>query len=608
MRNPEARQELIRVAVLFAGMLMMFLVIVVWLWDLQVVRQSAFVSELNRQSVRRVRIPAWRGRIFDRAGVCLADNRPSYSIALYLEEMRQPGRLKRTIDRVEEVVRELSAQLDVPPQVNRAQIEKHVREQRLLPLLAFKDVGDAVVAKWAEKLGDIPGVDLVIDPMRTYPLGAVAGHTIGYVGRGGQTDTDEDAIRFDYQFAEKELEGKSGLEKVYDQALQGTPGWELLRIDAFQFKHKVEEGAKPQPGRDLLLTLDSRLQRLAEEVLGREPGALIITEPATGEVLAMASEPRYDLNDFVPRITAQRWAELIRDERKPLVNRPVQQYYAPGSTFKMIVALAALTNNRSTPEVVHHCPGYIEVGGTRMHCAVHSGHGDLQLRGAIERSCNVYFFDLGRDTGWDYIHHMAESMGFGHRTGIELGPNVEKPGILPNDAWKRQQVGFRWTEGDTCNGSIGQGYLSVTPIQMAIAIGSIANGGRLMRPRLVAGIRDPETDLVERTRPEVLNELAWPPSALKLIQYGMRDVIHADHGTGRSARVPNVEYAAKTGTAQFGPRGNNQYHAWMVAYAPFVNPRYVVTLVLDSSDAAGVSAAPRMKRVIEGLFPSGGAS
>lgn len=608
MRNPEARPELIRVTVLFAGMLMMFLVIVAWLWDLQVVNNSAFMSELNRQSVRRVRIPAWRGRIFDRAGVCLADNRPSYSIALYLEEMRQSGRLKRTIDRVEAVVQELAAQLDVPPQVNRAQIEKHVREQRLLPLLAFKDVGDAVVAKWAEKLGDIPGVDLVIDPMRTYPLGAVAGHTIGYVGRGGQADTDEDAIRFDYQFAEKEMEGKSGLEKVYDQALQGTPGWELLRIDAFQFKHKVEEGAKPQPGRDLLLTLDSRLQKLAEDVLGREPGSLIISDPNTGEVLAMASEPRYDLNDFVPRITSQRWAELTRDERKPLLNRPVQQYYAPGSTFKMIVALAALTNNRSTPDVVHHCIGHIEVGGTRMHCAVHSGHGDLQLRGAIERSCNVYFFDLGRDTGWDYIHHMAESMGFGHRTGIELGPNVEKPGILPNDTWKRQEYGVRWTEGDTCNGSIGQGYVSVTPIQMSAAIGCIANGGKLMRPRLVAGVRDPATDLVERTQPEVLNELAWPPAALKLIQDGMHDVIHADHGTGRSARVPNVEYAAKTGTAQFGQRGNNQYHAWMVAYAPFVNPRYVVTLVLDSSDAAGVSAAPRMKRVIEGLFPPGGAS
>ncbi|MFO1492953.1 MAG: penicillin-binding protein 2 [Kiritimatiellia bacterium] len=605
MRNPEARPELVRVTVLFAGMLVAFMGIVLWLWDLQVVNNQAFMSELNRQSVRRVRIPAWRGRIFDRAGVCLADNRPSYSIALYLEEMRQPGRLKRTIDKVEAVIGELSAQLGVPPQVNRAEIEKHVREQRLLPLLAFKDVGDAVVARWAEKLGDIPGVDLVIDPMRAYPLGAMAGHTIGYVGRGGQVDADE-TMRFDYQFAEKEMEGKAGLERVYDGVLQGTPGWELLRIDAFQFRHKIEEGATPRPGRDVLLTLDTRLQRLAEETLGREPGSLIISDPYTGEVFAMASEPRYDLNDFVPRITAQRWAELNRDERNPLLNRPVQQYYAPGSTFKMVVALAALTNNRSTPEVVHNCPGYIEVGGTRMHCAVHSGHGDLMLRGAIERSCNVYFFDLGRDTGWDFIYHMAESMGFGHRTGIELGPAVEKPGILPNDTWKRQNIGTRWTEGDTCNGSIGQGFVSVTPIQMAVAIGSIANGGKLMRPRLVAGVRDPVTGRVEPTQPEILNELGWPREALELVRGGMHDVINADHGTGRSARVAGVDYAAKTGTAQFGARGNNQYHAWMVAFAPFDHPKYVVTLVLDSSDAAGVSAAPRMKRVIEGLFPPGG--
>jgi penicillin-binding protein 2 len=591
MRNPEARPELIRVTVLFAGMLMMFLVIVVWLWDLQVVNNSAFMSELNRQSVRRVRIPAWRGRIFDRAGVCLADNRPSYSIALYLEEMRQTGRLKRTIDRVEAVVQELSAQLDVPPQVNRAQIEKHVREQRLLPLLAFKDVGDAVVAKWAEKLGDIPGVDLVIDPMRTYPLGAVAGHTIGYVGRAGRPAPMRTPSASTTSSPRRKWRASPVWRRFTTRRFRARRAGNCCASTPSSSSTRSRRARSRSPAAICSSPSTAACRKLAEDVLGREPGSLIISDPNTGEVLAMASEPRYDLNDFVPRITSQRWAEITRDERKPLLNRPVQQYYAPGSTFKMIVALAALTNNRSTPEVVHHCIGHIEVGGTRMHCAVHSGHGDLQLRGAIERSCNVYFFDLGRDTGWDYIHHMAESMGFGHRTGIELGPNVEKPGILPNDTWKRQEYGVRWTEGDTCNGSIGQGYLSVTPIQMSAAIGSIANGGKLMRPRLVAGIRDPATDLVERTQPEVLNELAWPPVALKLIQNGMYDVIHADHGTGRSARVPNVEYAAKTGTAQFGQRGNTQYHAWMVAYAPFVNPRYVVTLVLDSSDAAGVSAA-----------------
>jgi penicillin-binding protein 2 len=254
---------------------------------------------------------------------------------------------------------------------------------------------------------------------------------------------------------------------------------------------------------------------------------------------------------------------------------------------------------------VYFCPGHFELGSSKRYCANRVSHGNIDFRQAIERSCNVYFWQLGLETGYDHIYHMAEALGLGQRTGIELGARFEKPGILADSAWKQARYGDRWRDGDTANASIGQGFLNVTALQMAMITASFANGGTLYRPKLVAGIRSPGDEAFLYSEPEVANDLQWPGWAVDLVRAGMEDVVMTDRGSGRNARLEGLRMAGKTGTAQFGKPGNKKYRSWMIAFAPVEQPRFAVSLVIAEGEGSGVDAVPRMKRIMEGLFKGG---
>lgn len=588
--------EFLRVRLLMGLMLLMLVFLGGWLWHIQVTRGPRFEEDQNRQSMRRVRLPGIRGRLYDREGRVVADNRPSYVISIYLEELRQPGPWDRTIDRVEKLLSDVQAIIGVPPTLTRQDIRNHIRRRLPLPLIAWRDVDEKAIARFAEQAGQMPGVDVQVESTRFYPYETLAGQTIGYVGRADiEQDGDEP-----YHFYLPEVTGRSGLEKSLDEYLRGEAGGRLLRVDVTGYRRYDFKQREPQPGQDVMLTLDMRAQALAEKVLGTDAGAVVVLDPRNGDVLALASNPGFNPNEFIPGISAARWKELRDDPRTPLLNRAVAGGYAPGSTFKPVTAMAGLESGRCSANDVYNCPGYFQLGKATFRCWYHSGHGNLTLRRAIEQSCNVYFFHMGLAMGEDRIYEMATRMGLGAKTGIDL--DFEIAGLVPNDAWKRREMRDGWRDGDTCNVSIGQGALVITPLQMAQVTSVIANGGHLYRPRLVRGVRDFGDGKFELQPPEPPREMNWNPANIELVRLGMRDVVNGERGSARRIALPGVTIAGKTGTAEFGRKEDRKRHAWMIAFAPFEAPRYAVALLVDEGISGGETAAPRVRELLQGLL------
>jgi penicillin-binding protein 2 len=325
-----------------------------------------------------------------------------------------------------------------------------------------------------------------------------------------------------------------------------------------------------------------------------------VLDAHSGEVLAMASAPSFDPNAFMPFLPAERWTGLTGDPVKPLLNRAAAAVYAPGSVFKPIVALAALDSGRATPGTRLDCPGYFGLGAYRLRCWNPAGHGTLALRKAIEQSCNSYFAALGLQCGYEAILACATNAGLGEKTGIEL--DREAPGLVPGPQWKRQRYHDGWRAGDTCNVSIGQGAVSVTALQMAVVTAALANGGLIHRPRLVRGFRPPGAPAFVLRPPEPARRAGWSAEALRTVREGMYDVVMADSGTGHRAAVPGLEMAGKTGTAEYGPKPEGRKHGWMLAFAPFVQPRYAAAMVLDDADSGGRAVAPRVRFLIGRIF------
>lgn len=596
LRGNPLDDEFLRVRLVLVGMLALLVFLGGWLWHLQVHRGASFEQDQLKQSVRRVRIPGVRGRLFDARGNCVADNRASYNIVLYLEELRKPGKWDRTIDHVLGQLEELGRRLGTPSELDRDKLRAHIRRSLPLPLVAWRDVSEEVLARFAEQASQIPGVDIQVDNVRLYPFGPRACHVLGYVGRA---DIEQDETE-PFHYYLPEMAGRSGLEKSLDELLRGEAGGRLLRVDATGFRRYDSGQREPRSGEDVQLSLDMRVQALAEDALGEVPGSVVVIDPRNGDVLAMASRPGFDPNQFVPRISTEQWKGLNADPEFPLVNRCVAGGYAPGSTFKPVTALAGLQYGNAHAGDVHSCPGYFQLGRATFRCWYHSGHGALTMRQAVERSCNVYFFHVGLQTGVDRLAAEARAFGLGSKTGIEL--DYELAGNVPDDAWKRRTQQDAWRDGDTCNLSIGQGALVVTPLQMASLTATLANGGKVYRPRLVRGVRPLGERAFTAKEPELVREMGWRPEDIALVRNGMRDVVNGAWGTARKVALPNVVIAGKTGTAEFGRKDEKKRHAWMIAFAPFEAPRYAIAMLVDEGVSGGETAAPRMLKLLTGLF------
>jgi penicillin-binding protein 2 len=565
------------------------------LWFLQIVRGGDMRATSENNRIRLTRLPAARGLVYDRHGDLLVDNRPSFDVVLVPEDTRERS---GTLDMLAEHLGEPAADLE-------RRIKAPSRRPPYAGIIVERDVEwDDVVALETHQL-DLPGVSIQVQPRRSYPYGPLASHLLGYVGEANDRELSDDPRR-----RPGDIIGKGGLERVWDDELRGTAGGQQVEVDALGRRVRVLEEVADVPGDTLFLTIDRDLQQFAEQAMGDHRGAFVAIDPRNGEILAMVSKPAYDPNLFARGIRAAEWRELTSDPWKPLTNRVTQGTFAPGSIFKVAVAAGLLAEHAVTPHTHYSCPGGTQFGNRWFRCWNRNGHGSVDLHTGIVQSCDVFFYLSTQRLGIDRLAEYVRRFGLGYPTGVAL-PH-ESGGIIPDTAWKRRRFDAPWYPGETLSVAIGQGYVTVTPLQMAVVAATIANGGTRYRPQYVKRVEAPDGTVRREMVPEVLGYADVDASVLDQVRSGMRDVVMSERGTGKRGRVPGVPVAGKTGTAQVvslseasgkGGHERTRDHAWFIAYAPAEDPTIAVAcLVEHAGGGGGAIAAPIVGQVLDHYF------
>ena len=579
-------------------MVLPLLLLVLRLWQVQVLSGAEHLRRASRQSIRPVRLNPVRGRIYSADGELLVGNRSVYDVVFHPAEMRQPGVLRRTVEHLEASVGRVSAWLGREPEADAERLRRHLRQSPAMPLRVFSNLDEAELCRLWELTPWVAGMEVRPRLVRDYRLPGMMSQTLGFTALF-RPDGDFAGSAFSRAYVTEETRGRSGLEAEYDRQLSGTPGIQLLRVDPVGYVHEELSGTvAATDGHDLLLTVDSRAQRIGEAALVGRRGALVVVDVRTGGVVAMVSSPGFDL----ATLTGKSYGEMNRDnENKPLLNRAVNAQYTPGSIVKPLVALAALESGAIDTEWRHDCVGYYRLGNHRIHCAKRSGHGLVDVFDAITVSCNPFFMAAGLKTGIEALSPMFAAAGFGERTGIDL-PEFAR-GLCPAREVARQRLRRRWLPVDTAYCSMGQGLVLVTPLQMAVYCAAIANGGTLLRPHLVHEVRDADGSLIRRTAPTVRGHLPAGEFPMEVVRTAMRNAVESDQGSGKLLRdvrvtVPGeaeprpVELAAKTGTAEVGSGAARTKETWMISYGPLPQPRYALACVVEDGDSGSRTVAP----------------
>jgi penicillin-binding protein 2 len=448
---------------------------------------------------------------------------------------------------------------------------------------------------------DLPGVMIQVESQRNYPGGMTAAHILGYVGEISSEQLEKPEFLDLHQGS---VVGQYGVEKSYDRHMRGVAGQKNVEVDALGHEKRAMVVERPQAGNDLYLTIDARLQKVAEDLLGVEQGAIVALDPTNGDILAMASRPGFDPNVLSRELTAKQWVEIVQDEGRPLNNRASQGQYPPGSTFKIPMAVAALETKTMSASSTVFCNGGYQFGKRLYHDWKAGGHGYVDLHNALVHSCDVYFYTVGQRMGIDVMAEFGKDFGLGKVTGVEL-PS-ERSGIMPSTAWKQKAKNEQWLPGETISAAIGQGYVTVTPLQMASLIGTVANNGLSYRPRLVQAVMDRMTGNLMEIPAVPRGKLSVKPETFRLIKEALADVV--TKGTATRAKSSVVTIGGKTGTAQVaalrtGPEESIpkkfRDHAWFVAFAPVDSPKIAVAVIGEHMGHGGAAAAPLAKEVIE---------
>ena len=555
--------------------------------EVQVDDAAKYADASSRQSIWRVRIPGGRGRILDRHGDVLADNRPSLSLICELTAYQRRS-WTETINAVQRAIDGVCGLLGRKSALDSRVLRRIVNHrERALPLTVLQNLTSDELALFSEHAISFPGFAVEETEVRFYPEGSLAAHTLGYVGNGIVPTTAADV---NYRLVLPEMVGKAGLESYYDGYLRGVSGERKLLVDARCLAIREWTSLEATRGPDLRLSLDLSVQREVERQLAGLVGACAVLDPRNGEVLALASAPGYDLNACVPILPADYYAELCENAAKPLLNRAVAGGYAPGSTFKPITMLAALSIGCLDTES-HLCTGVYTCGEMKLHCTARWGHGELDMRQALMKSCNPYFCTLGFEVGTNVLIQTARALGLGERTGIDFLQDFA--GVVPDAEWKQRRYRERWYIGDLVQMSIGQGMLLVSPLQMARVAGAIGTG-YLVEPHLKA-------DLPSERRP-----LPFSEASLKVVREGMRQVVAGDgvrRGTGwRGGEGVAVPVAGKTGTAEVGLGAHKRNNTWFIAYAPAEDPVVAIAMLIENGMSGGGTVAPKVAEVLKVVF------
>ncbi len=595
MAQAEDRRRVnMRLIALQVSVVVAFAALAIGFWFLQVVENKQYEEMAQNNHQRTLALRAPRGVLFDRNGRVLVENRHSFTISIVREHTRD---LDRT-------VRLLAAVAGVDVRTVKQIVDRHRTEPSYRPIVIIDDASLAQVAAITARRLDFELPDVVVEevPTRRYPTDAMAAHLFGYVGEASEAQMGDGV-------SNGSIVGQSGIERVYNKLLMGEDGARRVVVNSVGREIRTLEEIPPKEGKRIQLTIDYDLQKAAEDGFraGGFNGAALIMDPKTGEVLTQVSLPAYDPNDFASGIDRAKWAALNTDKLRPLQNRTIQGRYSPGSTFKIVVATAALEEGIITPDFTVNCTGGATFYGRYYKCWNKSGHHVVDLRHAIEQSCNVYFYTIGNMLGVDKIHKWAEKLGLSGKTGIDL-PN-EQESLVPSTEWKRQRTGEKWYAGETISVAIGQGQVSVTPAGMAKMIATVANGGTPITPHVIRAV-DEGQGWKMVAPPAVADRLAFRPETMAALHDGLWMVVNG-RGTGGRARLPGLDVSGKTGTAQvisnegkLRARASGldlRDHGWFVFFAPRDNPEIAGVIFAEHAEH-GAEGAPIAKHVIDTYF------
>jgi len=565
-----------------------FLVVAGQLANLQILSGERLAELSDRNRIRLRPIAAPRGILFDRSGLPLVDNRPAFTLVVVPRDVPDMGA----------VVARLAILLTVPESELGDRLGR-VPSDSPWPIRLARGLTLEEVARIEEWRLDLPGVTIEVEPQRAYPSVRFAAHLLGYVREASDQDVGRNGAR------RGDLVGQTGLERLHDEHLRGRDGGEEVEVDAFGRLVRVLDRREPVPGAHMWTTIDRRIQQAAEDALGDRSGAIVVMDPRNGNVLALASHPAYPVERFSRPLDRETWLALVQDPTRPLLNRAVQGLYPPGSLFKIVVAAAGLQAQVITPFDRLPCPRQWTFGGRPYHNWEDLDRGALTLHEALQFSCNTFFYQLGLRLGPEKIAQMAEAFGLGHVT--DSGLTGERAGLVPSPAWKRETLKDKWHPGDTVSLSIGQGLVTVTPLQVARLMSAVANGGTLWKPRLVDRVATADGRLLREDAPKIQGRVELAPVIFDFLHDALAAVVA--EGTGKQARIPGVTVAGKTGTAQTHEfrsdaerKRRDQDHAWFAGFAPLEEPQVVVVVFVERGGLGGQVAAPIAREVFKAIF------
>lgn len=584
-----------------AVILIFFSLIIIRLWSLQIHNGAEYKKHAYSNRVRIQEVAPPRGHILDRKGREIITNRPSFNVVMMREDSHN----------IEDVLKRLSPILKVDISELWQRIRDASNTPRYLPITLKEDIDWETLAYLENHNQNFSGIRIEVQPVRVYKYQDLAANSLGYLGVISKKELEK-ADREIYSGTD--LIGKSGLEKLREADLRGGKGQVFTEVDARGFERNQLKRLDPLPGREIHLTIDVDMQQIAERLMTEDDkaGAVVAMEVKTGRLLTLVSTPPIHLEEFIGGISYKNWNALRDNPRHPLLNKVVQAAYPPGSTYKMITALAGLALGVIDKDTVMYCPGYYAFGNRTYRCWKHSGHGAVDLKRALGESCDVYFYQVGQWVGVDALAEFARKFGLGQRTGVEL--EHEKSGLVPTKDWKRKRYDRKWHEGETLSIAIGQGYNLTTPLQINVMTAALANDGKRMKPQVVERVVDPDGKVVEELKPIVAFDYKVNPWHMQLVHEGMIEVVHGKKGTARKLAIDGLRIAGKTGTAQVvkvakyrGLRDDEipykfRDHAWFTAFAPAEDPEIAVTVLVEHGLHGGSEAGPIAKAVLEEYF------
>jgi len=588
-----------RLIVIMYCVIIVFVVLICRLFYLQVIEGEELRRLSENNCIRLQSIDPPRGLIYDRNGILLVDNRPSFDLSIILKDAKP----------IDNTIEKLSEYIKTTPDNLMSKIKECKGISVYKPFLLKPDIGRDTLAVIEAHKYDLPGIEVNVMPRRHYINRQTAAHLIGYLSKINLDELKSDKYP---GCGSGDFIGKFGVEKVYGGYLRGKPGGRQVEVNATGQIVRTLRTVDALPGHNICLTIDIKLQQKAEKLLEGAAGAVAAMDPATGEILALASSPSFDQNSFVSGMSHEEWYALVSNRFRPMENKAIQGEYPPASIYKIITAIAGLEEGIINKDSTFYCQGHYKFGDRDFRCWKKTGHGNVDVARALAESCDVFFYQVGQKLGIDRLAWYAKACGLGSPSGINL--DHEASGLVPTAAWKKRRTGVAWLQGETLSVSIGQGYNLVSPLQILVLTSAVANGGIRYKPLILKTIETAKGEIISddssHTKRKITGKLPASTQTLEIVKKGLWQVVNAEKGTARIARIDGIDISGKTGTAQVVGRKEDEKpdeqvvashlkpHAWFVAFAPSEDPKIAVSVIVEHGEHGASTAAPIARELI----------